>query len=217
MLDQRESTILRAVVAEYVKGAKPVSSEFIVQKCRLGVSPATVRNEFAELTSRGYLRQPHTSSGRAPTNRGYRHYVDSAIQPGDAEKFDFEAKREEKTIEELAEKLAEFSGLLVAAWSEEGETAIRGLKRILAQPEFEDYETSLRMAETIDLLPEIMEQIFDFESWLGICIGSEFQLWENDDASIIFRKVRLADLGRGVVCIVGPTRMQYLKYWRALA
>lgn len=215
MLDQRQSTILRAVVREYVKSARPISSEILVHKYRLGVSPATIRNEFAEMTSAGYLRQPHTSAGRAPTNRGYRHYVDSTIRPT-ALHSDPKVEEATEAIAELAEKLSAASGLLAAAWTEEGDTVIRGLKQILAQPEFELHEASLRIAATIDALPEIMEQVFDSEPAAGICIGSEFELWQHDDASIVFRKVRFPNRSKGVTCIIGPTRMQYLKYWKLL-
>jgi len=79
MLGKRQTNILNAVIREYVKRARPVSSASIARRYRLGISPATVRNEFTELTEEGYLFQPHTSAGRAPTNRGYRFYVDTRV------------------------------------------------------------------------------------------------------------------------------------------
>lgn len=75
-LDGRKSTILHAIVIEYVTGAEPVASEQLVQKYELGVRSATVRNEMADLVEMGYLEQPHTSAGRVPSDLGYRHYVD---------------------------------------------------------------------------------------------------------------------------------------------
>ena len=76
-LEPRSAAILRAIIEEYVATAQPVGSQALVVKYRLGVSPATVRNVMAELERAGYLRSPHTSAGRVPTDRGYRLYVES--------------------------------------------------------------------------------------------------------------------------------------------
>lgn len=61
---------------EYLDSAEPVGSNLIVERYDLGVGPATVRNELAEISERGYLEQPHTSAGRIPSDAGYRYYVD---------------------------------------------------------------------------------------------------------------------------------------------
>lgn len=76
MLTERQSRILEFVISEYVETAAPVGSQFIGRKYQLSASPATIRNEMAELEALGYLSQPHTSSGRVPTNKGYRFYVE---------------------------------------------------------------------------------------------------------------------------------------------
>src|SRR5688572_25853706 len=76
-LDPRSQAILRAVIEEYVTTAQPVGSQALVDRFRLGVSSATVRNVMAELEIAGYLTHPHTSAGRIPTDAGYRLYVES--------------------------------------------------------------------------------------------------------------------------------------------
>ena len=76
-LGPRKSAVLRAVVEQYVRSGEPVGSETIAEAAGLGVSSATIRNEMAALEEQGYLRHPHTSAGRIPTDAGYRHYVDS--------------------------------------------------------------------------------------------------------------------------------------------
>ncbi len=76
-LDPRSQAILRAVIEEYVTSAEPVGSQSLVDRYRLGVSSATVRNVMAELEAAGYLTHPHTSAGRLPTDAGYRLYVES--------------------------------------------------------------------------------------------------------------------------------------------
>ncbi len=82
-LDERKLEVLRAIVEDYVATQEPVGSRALVERHHLGVSPATVRNDMAVLEEEGYLRQPHTSAGRVPTDKGYRLFVDklSRIKP----------------------------------------------------------------------------------------------------------------------------------------
>lgn len=81
MLDERKAAILRAVVEEYIETALPVGSGHVARAPGVDVSSATVRNEMAMLESDGYLRQPHTSAGRVPTEKGYRFFVDHLSRP----------------------------------------------------------------------------------------------------------------------------------------
>ena len=83
MLDNRKKKILQAVVDEYINTAEPVSSGTLVSKYGLDYSSATVRNELAELESKGYLDKTHTSSGRVPSEKGYRFYVDELMKDDD--------------------------------------------------------------------------------------------------------------------------------------
>ncbi|NIR71345.1 heat-inducible transcription repressor HrcA [candidate division KSB1 bacterium] len=71
--------ILNCIVDSYVSNAKPVGSRYLSKKYRVGVSPATIRNVMNDLEDRGYLKQPHVSAGRVPTDHGYRLYVDSIM------------------------------------------------------------------------------------------------------------------------------------------
>jgi heat-inducible transcriptional repressor len=80
-LGPRKQAVLRAVVEEYVRSGEPVGSETVSESADLGVSSATIRNEMAALEEMGYLSHPHTSAGRAPTDLGYRRYVDM-LPPG---------------------------------------------------------------------------------------------------------------------------------------
>ena len=79
-ISARKKKILAAVVDEYIASAEPVGSKLIAEKAGLNVSSATIRNELAELTSLGYLEQPHTSAGRVPTALGYRLYVNELME-----------------------------------------------------------------------------------------------------------------------------------------
>lgn len=76
MLDDRKLEVLRAIVTDYVESQEPVGSRALVERHKLDVSPATVRNDMAVLEDEGYITQPHTSAGRIPTDAGYRLFVD---------------------------------------------------------------------------------------------------------------------------------------------
>ena len=77
-LSERKKQILKAVVEHYIDSAEPVGSKVIAKE--LGVSSATIRNEFAELCELGFLEQPHTSAGRVPSPQGYRLYVNELME-----------------------------------------------------------------------------------------------------------------------------------------
>ncbi|MDL9935512.1 heat-inducible transcriptional repressor HrcA [Gordonia sp. ABSL1-1] len=81
--DDRRFEILRAIVTDFVATQEPIGSKALVERHQLGVSSATVRNDMAVLEAEGYITQPHTSSGRVPTDKGYRLFVDriSEIKP----------------------------------------------------------------------------------------------------------------------------------------
>lgn len=79
-LDERKRKILEAIVLDYTSTAEPVGSRTISKKYGLSISPATVRNEMADLEEMGYIEQPHTSAGRMPSDQGYRYYVDYIMQ-----------------------------------------------------------------------------------------------------------------------------------------
>jgi heat-inducible transcriptional repressor len=74
--DERRFQVLRAIVADFVTTKEPIGSKSLVERHNLGVSSATVRNDMAVLEAEGYIAQPHTSSGRVPTEKGYREFVD---------------------------------------------------------------------------------------------------------------------------------------------
>jgi heat-inducible transcriptional repressor len=78
-LSPRKKDILRAVIELYVQNAEPVGSKAVAQWAKLDVSPATIRNDMADLEEKGYLEQPHTSAGRIPSAKGYRLYVNELM------------------------------------------------------------------------------------------------------------------------------------------
>ena len=119
-LSERKLKILQAIISDYVKTAEPVGSRTISKKYDLGVSPATVRNEMADLEEMGYLTHPHTSAGRVPSDAAYRLYVNALMEKKEltreeknviAERLHSNVNEFEKTIEHAATVLSEITNL----------------------------------------------------------------------------------------------------------
>ncbi len=122
-LTDRKKLILRAVVEAHIQDGEPVGSKALLESGELSCSSATVRNEMAELEALGYLQQPHTSSGRIPTEQGYRFYVDTLAKEYnetsadiDSIKNSLDAKQTEldkilRQASRLASTLTNYTGL----------------------------------------------------------------------------------------------------------
>ncbi len=89
-LSERKKKILRAIVDAHITYGEPVGSKYLSEDPQITCSPATIRNEMAELEEMGYLEQPHTSAGRVPSELGYRFYVDSLIERYSATKHEID-------------------------------------------------------------------------------------------------------------------------------
>ena len=74
-LSERQKRLLLLIIRDYIESAQPVGSKRLAEHYHINLSSATIRNEMAALTEMGYLRQPHTSAGRVPTEEGYRYFV----------------------------------------------------------------------------------------------------------------------------------------------
>ena len=92
-LAQRQIDILKAIITEYTETGDAVGSEVLERKYKLGVSPATIRNEMVELAQKGYLKKSHFSSGRIPSAKGFRFYIKYLMK-----------EKELSTIDEVAYK-----------------------------------------------------------------------------------------------------------------
>lgn len=108
MLSERRQRVLRALIEDYIEFALPVGSRTLTERHRLGVSPATVRNDLSALEDAGFIQQPHTSAGRVPTDAGYRTFVDELLQSGLAE----EERPHQAMIDELRASATELDALM---------------------------------------------------------------------------------------------------------
>ena len=206
------------IVRDYIDLAEPISSEFLGKKHDFGICPATIRIEMQKLTDKGFLKQPHTSSGRVPTDKSYRFFVDKLMKRKKSvfeDTLDFEKifKEEKKDIfkfandlvKTLAETSSNFSLLHILDedlfWKE-------GWGEVLKQPEFEERNF---IAEFNNLLEDFEENIDDLElnSEMKIYIGRENPFSKARDFSIMVSRCHLPKGEEGIVSILGPKRMAY--------
>jgi heat-inducible transcriptional repressor len=141
-LSERQREILIRVVEEYVATGQPVGSKHLVERAGMRVSPATVRNELAELERLGLLTHPHTSAGRVPTDRGYRYYVDRLLErrmPRPATfPLDLSAARSEveSALQATTEMLSQVTRLIALVSAPPIQAAIvRHVEVLLLQPQ----------------------------------------------------------------------------------
>lgn len=129
--DDRLEGVFRCIVEVYVQTAEPVGSRTVSRMYPGGLSPASIRNVMADLEEMGYIQQPHTSAGRIPTARGYRHYVDrtilNEIKPVDPIPEAQETLARARDIEDVAETAAQ---LLAELTQNAGLAFVRNLSRV---------------------------------------------------------------------------------------
>jgi heat-inducible transcriptional repressor len=139
-LGDRKKRILQSVIESYIETAEPVGSRFIAKKNNLMLSPATVRNEMADLEELGYLEQPHASAGRVPSQLGYRFYVDQLMKKyllsiAEMERMNeaMKLRREEidKMIAQACQIMSEMTDFTTVAVTKQDKSRIKKLDLIL--------------------------------------------------------------------------------------
>lgn len=143
VLNKRRRLILKIVVQEYILTGTPIASGYIVSKYELNVSPATIRNDLAYLESHGYLKQPHLSAGRIPTDKGYKFYTEEILDRNfisDEEKIAVEQIFDKKKSFEIDElhlevaktiaRLTRYFGIAAASGSLDSEVVLFELVRL---------------------------------------------------------------------------------------
>lgn len=221
-MNDRQKLILSAVVQEYVNTAEPVSSAQIAETCDLGVSPATIRNDMAALKDSGFLRQPHTSSGRVPTEEGYRFYLETlrfAKRRSEVHKALREAIRVSSDpralMQDIAQALVQLSGetAVMSLDSEWNKTA--GVSNLFQKPDFNDVETLRSLSTVVDKFDSTMREVFDqVDRDTQVWIGKENPFGKQ--VATVMVKYRLPNGAIGVLGLVGPMRMDYHKNMRLL-
>ncbi|MCZ2846037.1 MAG: hypothetical protein O2U61_06020, partial [Candidatus Bathyarchaeota archaeon] len=163
-MTKRQEKILRYIVKEYIKIARPVSSKFLSERYKLNLSSASLRNEMVTLTEQGYLFQPHTSAGRTPTEKAYRFFVDKFCRPKlpsqiekELREIILEKKREEEILRNIGKFIAATSKGVSILFKEE-EFFWQGLSYLLSQPEFYNVDEVLEAIENFEMLYESVRE-----------------------------------------------------------
>ena len=229
-LAPRQRDLLRAVIREHISSARPVASRALVQRYRLNISPATVRNELAALEQLGLLTHPHTSAGRVPTDLGYRYFIESLMPQTDLrpEERVTVSHQFRQAPHDAGERLRLAASTLARLTTEAAlatldrvdepgnvmwtrEIHYDGIDQILRQPEF---EASDRVREIVSLLSdrarlaEVLPAFLD-EGDVAVSIGSEHHVEPLRPFAFVVGRWGRADTALGYVGVVGPTRMDY--------
>lgn len=222
MLQERQKSILEAVVQDYIRTARPVASRELVSETGWGLSPATIRSELLRLDELGYLEQPHTSAGRIPTDKGYRFFVDHLLTEVGLDSGEesllgraFAIRDAEEFIREFTKTVARIARTFAAAGIEDQELFYEsGFSEILAEPEFSEPESARSFGRIADLLDDQMPgALADLdEDAERIWIGAENPWKEARQYAMILSSWEHPAGFRGFLSIIGPRRTNYSKH-----
>lgn len=218
----RKQEVLKAIIQHFISTAEPVGSQTIILSYHFNVSPATIRNDMATLEKEELIYQPHTSSGRVPTDLGYRLFVDEMTDMELARNEAIQTLRElqkEYILGKVKEKIYDAVALLArasqnvsfATMPDNQRTFYLGLSSVLRQPEFL-YDT-VRASQVIEVLEKhdrfvnILNSL-DIDGDVKIFIGHENILEQIKSCSLMVTRYRLDDYD-GYMGLLGSTRMNY--------
>ncbi|OIO20095.1 MAG: hypothetical protein COY69_01090 [Candidatus Magasanikbacteria bacterium CG_4_10_14_0_8_um_filter_32_14] len=211
MLDERKSKILELIIENYTKSAEPIGSSFLVDNCSLDLSGATIRNEMRDLEENGYLTHPHTSSGRIPTELGYKYYVENIMQVKTISKKiadNLNIISEEKADDELktiAKNISEKTGNAVIIAFGAGSLYYTGIKNLFSQPEFHDYSYMVSVSAIFDQCEDTIGDIYKniLKDKPIILIG------ENNPFGSMCGLIGVKLKNNILFMVLGPVRMDY--------
>ncbi len=212
----RQEHILAAVVEAYAETAEPVGS--LALSRRFGYSSATIRAEMAELENQGFITHPHTSAGRIPTDKGYRHYVNSLannqLPGGERERAAIRRRITDITVAEDAVKeaatlAASRTGNLAIATLPSGYLYKVGFRDYLGHPEFSEQDASIRAASLVDQIDELLREPFFDQLGLQVLIGRENPIGRSSGMTFIVSSYRSPFSDTSYIGVLGPTRQDY--------
>ena len=211
-MDERKELILNTIIREHIATGAPVGSSVLVDKYKLNISSATVRNEMAELEEEGYIAQPHTSAGRIPTERAYRLYLEK-INETKIDKMSEQAinlilqEKNEASFREVAKTLSQLTNNTVFWAFHRHNLYYTGISSMFQQPEFRELETIYDISAVIDRIDEIVTETFDqIDFGTNVLLGSDSPF--GNFCSTIMVKYK-HDGNVGMFGILGPMRMDY--------
>ncbi len=215
-MTQRQQTILNAIVEQYAEVASPVGSMLLAKL--FNVSSATIRAEMAELERLGYITQPHTSAGRVPTDKGYRHYVNNLNENVPETSIERRAEKAlavrvqnagapERMIRNAVDTLVELTHNLGIA-TIGNQLYMSGLSNLFGQPEFINGLQVQQVAQLLDNLEPWLREAAPNEP-LSVYIGQENPIGRTAGCSLIISRFRSPFSDRSYIGTLGPTRQSY--------
>lgn len=215
MITERKKFLLETIIKEYVKTAQPVSSGSLVEKYKLDISTATVRNEMMELEDEGYIYQPYTSAGRVPTEAAYELFLpdwqeqkkNRGLKEAEEKLLEQLFRDDELAYKKTAKAIAELSSNAVFWAFHKNDVYYTGLANLFAQPEFRQVDAIGDVSMIMDRLEEIIDDIFeDLKEGEQVLIGSKNPFGNFLSTVLVKYKNNNQD---GVFGILGPIRMNY--------
>lgn len=218
-LTPRQTAIIKAIVEEYQETAEPVGSVTLENKYRLGVSPATLRNEMAALEHKGFLAQPHSSAGRIPTSTAIKFYVNDLMKERDlsvAEQvsvkenvWDFRSDPD-ALLREAVRVLADRTKSLSVATIDKNRSYHSGYANLLLSREFANIDLT---REIFDMLDHSNRLVDIFSRALGtqpihLLVGRDLGIDLFEPVGALFADIQIGDR-RGQIGIIGPCRQAY--------
>lgn len=221
-ITDRQKKLLLLIISEFIGTAEAVGSISLQSKYHFDISPATIRNEMADLVSGGYLYQKHNSGGRIPTTKGWRYFVEdilkklqkdeTQIMPDDNIKSVLYKLKEDKPMLirqaiNLLSKIAENATIAVLR----DNIYYSGLSEMVSIPEFKDSESLqkiLRILEDYKSMSELLNKGLP-DNDLNIIIGEEAGMDSFNEYSVVFSEIRINGNFEGYIAVVGPNRMKY--------
>jgi heat-inducible transcriptional repressor len=215
-MTDRQNKILSAIVEQYAEVAYPVGSSLLSKL--FNVSPATIRSEMVELERLGFVSQPHTSAGRIPTDKGYRHYVNSigntdklALTPRSADRaINARVQRggvPDRIIRNAVDTLVELTHNLGLA-TIGNQLYMSGLSNLFGQPEFIHAAQVQEVARLLDNLEPWLREAAPNEP-LSVYIGTENPIGRSAGCSLIISRFDSPYSDNSYIGVLGPTRQSY--------
>lgn len=216
MLTDRQQRILQAIVEQYAEVASPVGSSLMAKV--FNVSSATIRSEMAELERHGFIKQPHTSAGRIPTDKGYRFYVNNIAEVAPETPAERRAEKALATrvssggvadhvIKNAVDTLVELTHNLGLATIGD-QLYMSGLSNLFGQPEFMNNGQVREVASLLDNLEPWLYEAAPNEP-LSVYIGQENPIGRSAGCSLIVSRFRSNYSDRSYIGVLGPTRQSY--------
>lgn len=223
-MTDRQRAILTAIIEDYAETASPVGSVTLAKL--FGVSSATIRSEMARLEEMGYIASPHTSSGRIPTDKGYRTYVNilTAVEEAepraiaDKSAHVIEARVQsytdaaDRAIRSAVDSLVELTGNLGLATIGR-ELYMSGISNLFSQPEFLQGNHVQAVAQLLDNLEPWLREVAPNKP-LNVFIGSENPIGKTSGATLIISRYCSPYSDNSYIGVLGPTRQDYARVMR---